>query len=453
MALDDHMSGHAAVAACPVPVALALVFRLPMHAASRFSSLMRLLWNPPTRRTREFPGNINANLTVPDDSRLMQEISVGSSEAFEELYRRFHARAYRVAWSVCRNDGRAEVAVQDGFMAIWRSARNYRTERGAVASWLLALVHNRAVDVARDNTRHTGKRAQERKAFLHAVPDGVVDRVEDRDDAARLKALVQLLPKAQQEVIALAFYGQLTHAEIAEQLQLPPGTVKGRMRLGLHRLRSSIDEAAVSERLRVALVRAFLAGELGDARRVMRTAVTEMPVVTMLDDVLAPAMHSIGGLWRADQITVADEHLATSICHRLLAEISPALQSAPADSRETVLLLCPERERHTLGLLMVDAVLHGAGYRTLLLGNGVPGAALSAALLRHQPAVVALSSTVAPPASLVATANLIHETLPPSKLITGGATARQLPQSITAHYVARLDGLLDVVDVLLGPSR
>jgi methanogenic corrinoid protein MtbC1 len=185
----------------------------------------------------------------------------------------------------------------------------------------------------------------------------------------------------------------------------------------------------------------------------MREAITEMPVVTVLDDVLAPAMHSVGGLWQSNEITVADEHIASSMCNRLLAEISPALQTAPANSRETILLVSPERELHTIGLQMANDVLSGAGYRTLLLGGGVPEEALSAALERHQPAVVALSSTVAPSASLAATANLIHETLPTAKLITGGATARGLPQRINVHYVERLDGLLDTVDTTLGPGR
>jgi RNA polymerase sigma-70 factor (ECF subfamily) len=383
----------------------------------------------------------------------MQEIARGSSQAFEELYHRFHARAYGVAWTVCRNHSLTEVAVQDGFMAIWRTADSYRAERGAVATWLLALVRNRAIDIVRESTKHARRRAGQERAVLYAVPDELADHVADREDAARLKALVQRLPDAQQEVIALAFYGQLTHAEIAARLHLPPGTVKGRMRLGLQKLRTSVDEVATSERLRAGLVRAFLAGELDDARCTTREAVTEMRAVTMLDDVLAPAMHNIGGLWRSNRISVADEHLATSMCNRLLAEISPELQTAPANSRETVLLVSPERELHTIGLQMANDVLSGAGYRTLLLGGGVPAAALSAALERHQPAVVALSSTVARPASLAATANLIHETLPTAKLITGGATARGLPQRVNVHRVERLDGLLDAVDAALGASR
>jgi RNA polymerase sigma-70 factor (ECF subfamily) len=390
---------------------------------------------------------------VRDDDRLMGEIASGSAAAFEELYDRFHSRAHRVAWSVCRDDGRAEDAVQEAFVTVWNNAGAYRVERGALASWLLALVRYRAIDVARANTKHAGQRAGEETTALHSVADVLADGVADRDGAARLKALLQLLPDAQQEVITLAFYGQLSHAEIAAQLSLPPGTVKGRMRLGLQRLRANIDEARVSERLRIALVSAFLAADLDRASGVMREAITEMPAITMLDDVLAPAMHRIGGLWRANKISIADEHLATSICHRLLAEVAPTLKTAPAKSRETILLVAQERERHTLGLLMANDVLYGAGYDTLLLGGGVPKAALQGALLRHRPSVVALSSSVALPASLAATANLIHETRPATELIIGGATARQLPPDINAHYIERLDGLLGAVDAILHASR
>jgi methanogenic corrinoid protein MtbC1 len=271
--------------------------------------------------------------------------------------------------------------------------------------------------------------------------------------AAELTTRLQLLPQAQREVVTLAFFGQPSHAEIAAKLGLPSGTVKGRIRVGLQKLRVDIEEADLAERLRTALTGALRNGDLDRARRVVREASKEIPVVTMLDDVLAPAMHSIGALWRAAEITVADEHLATTICHRLVAEISASLQTAPVNSRETVLLVTPEPERHELGLLMASAVLYGAGYDTLLLGSGVPAAALNAALLRHRPAVVALSSSIPRPASLVAAAKLIHETLPTAQLITGGATARQLPASIAARYVERLDGLLDAVDVILAPTR
>ena len=390
---------------------------------------------------------------VPASDRLLAQIASGSSEAFEELYRRFYASAYRVARSVCQDDGLAEDAVQEAFTAIWRTAGSYQSERGSVSAWLLSLVRYRAIDIARANTTHADKRANEDDAAPHTAPGVMADQVVDRDSAARLKTLLRQLPDAQREVVTLAFYGQLTHAEIAAKLDLPSGTVKGRMRLGLHRLRVNVDEAGTSERLHNTLASALRNGDLGGARRVMRGATREMPAVTMLDDVLAPAMHSVGALWKAAEITVADEHLATTICDRLLAEISETLKTAHPKSRETVLLVTPAPERHTLGLRMAGAVLYGAGYHTLLLGGGVPDVALRAGLLRHRPDVVALSSTMPRPASLAATAHLIHETLPAAHLITGGATARQLPPSFAAHYVERLDGMLGAVDAILAPTR
>jgi methanogenic corrinoid protein MtbC1 len=129
------------------------------------------------------------------------------------------------------------------------------------------------------------------------------------------------------------------------------------------------------------------------------------------------------------------------------------LHTAPVNSRETVLLVTPEAERHELGLLIAAAVLYGAGHETLLLGSGVPAAALNGALLRHRPDVVALSSSMPSRASLAATATLIHEILPSAQLITGGATARQLPPTVAGHYVERLDGLLPAVNAILAPSR
>jgi RNA polymerase sigma-70 factor, ECF subfamily len=100
--------------------------------------------------------------------------------------------------------------------ACWSSRANYRPQQGTVAAWLLTVVRYRAIDVARSKT---------------AVK---------RDDAQRLLVSLELLPDAQAEVITLAYYGQLTHTEIATHLRLPAGTVKSRMRLGLRKLQAHI---------------------------------------------------------------------------------------------------------------------------------------------------------------------------------------------------------------------
>ncbi len=182
-------------------------------------------------------------------------------------------------------------------------------------------------------------------------------------------------------------------------------------------------------------------------------ATDHMPVTSMLDDVLAPALCSIGTLWQHRELTVADEHIATAICHRLLAQLSTNLQIAPAKTREKILLVSPSAERHTLGLLMTHNVLYGAGFDALLIGEGTRDSDLKAALLRHEPAIVALSATMSDEDAFADAARTIHEILPDSRIITGGASARELPAEIPAHFVERLDTVVEAVEGCLAPGR
>jgi RNA polymerase sigma-70 factor, ECF subfamily len=190
------------------------------------------------------PANLRPHPVAPSDGELMAKVSAGSVESFVDLYDRYCERAYRVAWAVCHDDGRAQEAVQDGFLSVWRSRENYRPEQGTVAAWLLAVVRYRAIDIARSNHRHSSRRAGEDQLLGHSVVHDPLEIAIDCDDAQRLQASLALLPDAQAEVITLAYYGQLTHTEIAAHLGLPAGTVKGRMRLGLQKLRADIERVA-----------------------------------------------------------------------------------------------------------------------------------------------------------------------------------------------------------------
>ena len=172
----------------------------------------------------------------------MKQTESGNVEAFEELYDRYGDRAYRVAWWVCRNDDHAEDAVQEAFMSIWRGRTEYEPGRGTLAAWLLTLVRYRAIDVVRRSTKHSDRRAGEHTLDAHCAPSDVADEAVAHEDAVRLHTLLGGLPPVQREVIVLAYYGQLTHTEIAAALGLPTGTVKGRMRLGLCKLRADIEE-------------------------------------------------------------------------------------------------------------------------------------------------------------------------------------------------------------------
>ena len=177
-----------------------------------------------------------------DDRRLIGLIATGSEVAFEELFDRYEDQAYRIARFVCRDDGRAEDAVQEAFLSIWRSPVSYRPQAGPVSAWLLTVVRNRAIDLARRNGRHADRRSDaEMLDTTPAASDVAADAIASAD-APRLHELLAQIPEAQREVIVLAFYGQLTHTEIADRLDLPPGTVKGRMRLGLQKLHADIRE-------------------------------------------------------------------------------------------------------------------------------------------------------------------------------------------------------------------
>lgn len=151
------------------------------------------------------------------DDCLMRKVRDGDRGAFAELYDRHAGRAFRVARAVCRDVDGAEDAVQAGFLAIWRSRASYREGSASFQAWAMKIVQKRAIDSAR--------------------------RAAEGERDAMLESL-RLLPAAQAEVIVLAFYGELSHSEIAAQLELAPGTVKGRMRLGLEELRRAmaIDE-------------------------------------------------------------------------------------------------------------------------------------------------------------------------------------------------------------------
>jgi RNA polymerase sigma-70 factor (ECF subfamily) len=178
--------------------------------------------------------------TTRSDAALIHQMNAGSTAAFGELYDRHQGQALRVARSYCANAAGAEEAVQDAFESIWRSRGTYRAERGPVVAWAMAIVRYRALAIVK---------ARGRDAYglvdvlpeASSAPEKTGDDAVAADDAEHLLNLLERIPPAQREVIALAFFGQLTHTEIAEHLGLPAGTVKGRMRLGLDKLRTDLE--------------------------------------------------------------------------------------------------------------------------------------------------------------------------------------------------------------------
>jgi RNA polymerase sigma-70 factor, ECF subfamily len=133
--------------------------------------------------------------------------------------------------------------VQDALLSLWRSGARYDRTRGSVRSWVLGVVHNRAIDFFRRESVRAGKDVSDDEAMQRlASGDSTEREVQRRDDASQVRAALSELPPDQRQVIQLAYYGGFSHTEISSMLDLPAGTVKGRMRLGLTKLRVSIND-------------------------------------------------------------------------------------------------------------------------------------------------------------------------------------------------------------------
>lgn len=189
-----------------------------------------------------------ANPVARADSELMEEIIAGSTDALGELYDRYSARGFRVARSVCGNREAAEDAVQEAFVSIFRRRTTYRSERGTVAAWVLTVVLHRAIDLMRIEAKHATRRSNEVGLAAVPAPADVVDQASARIDASRVRTALAALPEPQREAITLAYYGELSHVEIAERLGVPFGTVKGRIRLGMDKLRLAFEPAELGDR-------------------------------------------------------------------------------------------------------------------------------------------------------------------------------------------------------------
>jgi RNA polymerase sigma-70 factor (ECF subfamily) len=178
---------------------------------------------------------------VVDDGELMAQVQAGSTEALGQLFDRYYTRVYRIALVICGSRELAEDAVQNAFVSIWTGRRGFLEQRGTVAAWLLASVRYRAIDLIRHRARRVAPLLSGDEFDSVEASEDTAAEVASHIEAEHVRALLAQLPAAQQEVIMLAFYGGLTHAEIAAQLSLPSGTVKGRMRLGLRKLRDSLE--------------------------------------------------------------------------------------------------------------------------------------------------------------------------------------------------------------------
>jgi RNA polymerase sigma-70 factor (ECF subfamily) len=167
----------------------------------------------------------------------------GEVRAFDVIFDRHSAVAFSLAYRMCGRRAMAEDVVQEAFLSLWRSGARYDRTRGSVRSWVLSAVHNRAIDAFRRETVKDGRNVGDDGLAERLEADFRTDtEVERRDDARRIRSALEDLPPDQRQVIELAYFGGFTHTQIAEMLTLPSGTVKGRMRLGLAKLRLALGD-------------------------------------------------------------------------------------------------------------------------------------------------------------------------------------------------------------------
>jgi RNA polymerase sigma-70 factor, ECF subfamily len=182
------------------------------------------------------------------DEDLITAICARAEWAIELLYERYHRYAYSLAYHILRDSSAAEDTVQEVFLSIWHKASSYQRQHGSVHRWLQAIVHHRAIDkvraAAHRDYQWTPLQTENEQDPPSQQPE-LWELAWHGEQQTLIRAALEQLPPEQRQVIELAFFGGYTHAEIAEQYHIPLGTVKGRMRLGLQKLKHLLQEQGV----------------------------------------------------------------------------------------------------------------------------------------------------------------------------------------------------------------
>jgi RNA polymerase sigma-70 factor (ECF subfamily) len=178
------------------------------------------------------------------DEELMPLIGDKDPGAFEVFYDRHGGVAYSLAYRIVGERGAAEDVTQEAFISIWRSGARYDAARGSVRTWMLGIVRNRAIDALRSKAGKAPKLDFDDDAILEHRPAEQLTDSEAlrRETAEEVRGALDELPGEQAKVIQMAYFGGFSHSEIAGMLGVPLGTVKGRMRLGLEKIRGELAE-------------------------------------------------------------------------------------------------------------------------------------------------------------------------------------------------------------------
>ena len=181
------------------------------------------------------------DLKTASDEKLLLAFQQNNIEALEEFYDRHQGIALAVAYRVLEDRQLAEDVLQEAFLAVWRQAGSFNPERGQVRAWFLSIVRHRAIDITRGRSFAKERLSLDEISLEPQNPDAWQE-LSAKLDGEQIKGAVEALPSAQREAVMLAYFSGLTHREIADRTGVPLGTVKGRMRLAMQKLRSLLAE-------------------------------------------------------------------------------------------------------------------------------------------------------------------------------------------------------------------
>ncbi len=176
----------------------------------------------------------------------MSLVGDGDALAFAGLYDRHGRAAYSLAYRMMGERQAAEDLAQDVFLQVWRAAGSYRAERGSVRTWILSIVHNRGIDQLRSSASRRRTQNRFEAATPVSQPSEAFSEAWRNSQRVQVREALRELPPEQLKVLELAYFSGYTHREIAELLDLPLGTVKGRMRLGLKKIREYFDSRGMA---------------------------------------------------------------------------------------------------------------------------------------------------------------------------------------------------------------
>jgi RNA polymerase sigma-70 factor (ECF subfamily) len=197
----------------------------------------------PTEQDTSLPTLVSA--TDADDQLLITAVARGESQALEVLYDRYSGVVYRLAFRMLKHREQSEEIVQEVFWRVWRRSSSFERERGRVAQWIFGIAHNLCIDeMRRMRARPNPVYDDENHPVIQQLIDDQVDVPAAAWASEQRRVIVSALaslPSAQREAIELAYFGGLSHQEIADQLDRPLGTIKTRVRLGLQKLGSILS--------------------------------------------------------------------------------------------------------------------------------------------------------------------------------------------------------------------